>query len=551
LEATLVFGVLLSAVQLVPQWELAGLSNRSTRATFEYATQFSLSPVHLVTTMLFPKFYGLFTTAPVDNFYPGEETGYIGIVALCLIGAAAVASRPRRIAVFWLCTLLLSLTFAFGKYNPLYNLLYDWIPGFAMFRAPARWLLITSFCGAMLAGMGLQTLLSEATRRTALRAAIATAGILFVAGVATLVSGVGASALTLPQSPYSAWGQVVLCGLVALVLVVWAVRSKAELAPKATLALIALLGIDLFALSQDMEMQNTLSVEAVETRSQTVNYLQSSGFQERFWPDDAQIPMERWQINDTTTAPLQFRAGNAAAMRALMPSCVPAEFQTSGLTGAWGALMPLRRHARPIYQVDTPEDVRRKWLRLLNVRHYLALRPLTNEQLELQTSQPLHVYRDPQAMPRAFWVGEARHVPENEAEKAISSTQFDPRREVVLEKTGGSTASAKPSSEATRFVPATVLSYTATNLSLRATAPAAGHLVVMDSIYPSWKVSIDGQAAPLYPANWVGRALPFPAGEHTVKMHFEPQSVRFGTFITLLTLTGISAMAGAAIQKKR
>lgn len=334
LGATLVFGVLLSAAQLIPQWELARLSDRSTRATFEYATQFSLAPVHFVTTMLFPKFYGLFTTASADNFYPGEETSYLGIVSLCLIGAAIMAAHSRRSVGFWVCALSVSLSFAFGKYNPLYSVLYEWVPGFAMFRAPARWLLVTSFCGAVLAGFGLQALLSDATRKVALRTALTVACLLFIAGVATLVSPYAASALAIPQSPYSAWGQVVLCGITAILLGVLVFQARPGFIRRAPAVILLLLAIDLFALSQDMEMQSTLSVEAVETRPATVTQLQSTGFQERFWPDDAQIPMERWQINDTTTSPLQFRAGNAAAMRAIMPSCVPAEFQTSGLTGA-------------------------------------------------------------------------------------------------------------------------------------------------------------------------------------------------------------------------
>jgi hypothetical protein len=40
LVATLILGIVLCAAQIVPQWELARLSDRSTRATFEYATQF-------------------------------------------------------------------------------------------------------------------------------------------------------------------------------------------------------------------------------------------------------------------------------------------------------------------------------------------------------------------------------------------------------------------------------------------------------------------------------------------------------------------------------
>ncbi|MCK4299746.1 MAG: hypothetical protein KAX80_09440, partial [Planctomycetes bacterium] len=41
-----------------------------------------------------------------------------------------------------------------GAYNPFYFVLYKLAPGFGLFRAPARWLYLYTFGGAMLAGLG-------------------------------------------------------------------------------------------------------------------------------------------------------------------------------------------------------------------------------------------------------------------------------------------------------------------------------------------------------------------------------------------------------------
>jgi hypothetical protein len=53
---------------------------------------------------------------------------------------------------------LVGLLLAFGAYNPVYYLLYKLVPGFDLFRAPARWLLLYTFGAAILAGIGLEIL---------------------------------------------------------------------------------------------------------------------------------------------------------------------------------------------------------------------------------------------------------------------------------------------------------------------------------------------------------------------------------------------------------
>jgi hypothetical protein len=71
---------------------------------------------------------------------------------------------------------------AFGAYNPVYYLLYRLVPGFALFRAPARWLLLYSFGAAMLAGIGLGVLPRLESGRVKAAIAVLVVLELFVAG---------------------------------------------------------------------------------------------------------------------------------------------------------------------------------------------------------------------------------------------------------------------------------------------------------------------------------------------------------------------------------
>ncbi|MFX1353309.1 MAG: YfhO family protein, partial [Promethearchaeota archaeon] len=59
----------------------------------------------------------------------------------------------------------LGLFLSLGLYNPLYWVLYKIVPGFALFRVPARWLFLYAFGAAMLAGIGLQKIEDYLERR--------------------------------------------------------------------------------------------------------------------------------------------------------------------------------------------------------------------------------------------------------------------------------------------------------------------------------------------------------------------------------------------------
>jgi hypothetical protein len=143
-------GVVLAVGQLLPALELSQLSVRSGGLPYDEAASFSLKPGLLFKAFLPP----LIWDPPFS-----EYVAYVGLIGLTLafVGAWAILRRKRPGGAVLLLALL-GVFLAFGAYNPVYYLLYKFVPGFALFRAPARWLLLYSFGMALLAGIGLENL---------------------------------------------------------------------------------------------------------------------------------------------------------------------------------------------------------------------------------------------------------------------------------------------------------------------------------------------------------------------------------------------------------
>jgi len=215
-------GVLLAAAQLFPTLELSQLGLRGGGLSYVDVTSFSLRPLLLHWTLL-PS-YGLrdlsvvFATLGYTEFV--AHIGVLGLL-LALIAVvssqwAAVGNRPWNIA-HWppatLCGLFfagLGLFLALGRWNPFSFLFYHLIPGFDLFRTPARWMMLYTLGMAVLAGGGAEWVRGRLTaisgekpvRRLLLRAA----GVVLLALLALdLLAAARALPHTQPTAPQAVY----------------------------------------------------------------------------------------------------------------------------------------------------------------------------------------------------------------------------------------------------------------------------------------------------------------------------------------------------------
>ncbi len=145
-------GILLCAAQLLPTLELSDLGLRSGGLSYWDATSFSLQPLNLLWTLL-PS-YGVVDLSVVFGVAFTEFVGYVGAIPLVLALVGLWRGRGQRAWWFGITFAGLGLFLALGRWNPFYYVLFKLVPGFDLFRTPARWLMLYTVGMAVLAGIG-------------------------------------------------------------------------------------------------------------------------------------------------------------------------------------------------------------------------------------------------------------------------------------------------------------------------------------------------------------------------------------------------------------
>jgi hypothetical protein len=160
----IILALLLSAAQLLPTLELAQLSIRGGGLDYFDTVAFSLNPFKIFYT-LFPP-YGIDLEAKLGQAF-SEFVAYVGLIPMFLAGLAIFhLGRTRQQDKWGLgITGAAGLFLAFGVFTgPVYFFLYLFVPGFNLFRVPARWLLLYTFAMAILTAVGFD-LLKEKKRQ--------------------------------------------------------------------------------------------------------------------------------------------------------------------------------------------------------------------------------------------------------------------------------------------------------------------------------------------------------------------------------------------------
>lgn len=553
LAAALALGAALAALQLLPTAELLRESPRAVAADYEFVMTYSYSPWRLL-TLLAPDLLG----NPARGSYVGygnywEDAAYVGVLPLLLalftlgpLAARALAHTLRRavlvsagapeagggLPLFLGLVGAAALVWGLGRNTPVFPVLYDHVPTFNLFQAPTRVLVWLVFALALLAGLGVDRWRAPAgralywTRLGAMGAATLIAAGLAAARFFPADTALSANVVTLALAIASAGALLLAAAGLALL--------KPILPPRVWGgAVVGLVALDLLAAGYGLNPGADLA--AYRTSAPTTAALAEALDGHRLWypPEvEQEVKFERFLSFETFGPPglaLDTRAAQLPNVNVLDRLASANNFEPL-VSARYAAFM------KAVADHPTPN-----LLRLMDVAVVAGNGPVAGGRLVADNSAGGVDFYALAGEPQRVWVvPAARTVPDlAAAQAALAAPDFDPAAVVILEAGMGEAASQANS-----------LTPSINAITIPVALAQAGWVVLADTYYPGWTVTVDGQPAALLPANVAFRAVAVPAGAHTVVFDYRPGSVAVGGAVTAAALAAW-ALLGAGLWVTR
>ncbi|MBL7063242.1 MAG: YfhO family protein [Anaerolineae bacterium] len=395
LAAVAGLGVALAAVQLLPTWELSRLSVRAGGLPFNERVSFSLSPFYLARALL----PGFAEPVPPEHI---EHVAYVGIAGLALAAVAILHSPssilhspssilhpPFSTLQSSLFILTLGLFLSLGLYNPLYLLLARFVPGFAHFRVPARWLSLYAIGVASLVGWGWDALYHRRVR-------IGWRALLFFAVALVVLAGWAVVGVRIGEGGHVGWPTVAgwTIGIVSALGLLLASRR----APRpAAVGLLALLVVELFAAGSALPHSRATAPQAFTSLRPAIAHLLSAKEEVGEPParfismsditfDPGDLPEIRIIYGPQLSADALYDYVVAAKHKEVLSPNLPLAFGLPAVDGYDGGVLPLARYVTLQHLFLTEDEVSidgrlrenltgipdGRWLSLFNVRYVIT-----------------------------------------------------------------------------------------------------------------------------------------------------------------------------------
>jgi hypothetical protein len=503
------------AVVLVPTFELIPLAQRGDMKGREFALNAPLTMVATFGAMVAPS--------------RGNMSASVGVIALAL-AACALVVRPRGdrgvAIVFWLVGLF-ALMLAFGEKGKLLPWFIDHVPPFNLFRAPARYRLITTLGLAACAGYGAHTLASapRAWQRDRWRALGVAAAILALSFYA-ITEVAAQTPMPVPPGPRSdTWSSLFALAAAALIALLVMLPGRWRALPLALAPLLIVNEAPFF-------LHTPSAPPAAEARHTHDG-------------DDAVLA----RLGDVSVAYRlhdEFVLGERVGPRRRVR-----DFR------GYPAIDPLSqmRYLDVLMRARKSPEI----LEAFNVRwvlHAPHFRDGSNacfvQESQLGSAHFIArgdgIWETRHPAPLAAWYGAVRIAdsPAHALDSVLAAEGPDGQRQyATLEAPDALELSAEAlrtmSARALPGVAATVDSYQPDAIDLSIDAPEAGLVVLNEVWYPGWEVTVDGDPRPALRADYLLRGVMVPAGHHTIGWRFRPTLFRALFLLYLLAVVSLFA----------
>jgi len=554
----------LAMVQVLPTLELLQESRRAKFSLpFQLAASWSLHPSQLLNLffldreVLTERLSGMeILFEPTLPFFVSYYMGAFALLGLCLWFYYSSWQEKGALLTF----VIVSLMLAFGEHTPLYAVLFRYVPGFSLFRFPEKFFFLTyaALIFAVLRGMRAFIQYAPSTPRVpllicssiclalvslcvALRVDAALLG-RFISNVTNAPFLSDSTFLKASLALFSMERQIALIVVIVALLVL---RARSMIRVHLFNGLIvAVVFFDLYSahesyqylLKPDFIYENAKILPRPDTEPQRIFY----------YPGPLNLHPSYYFLREKPS----FAQFNSLAFSNLIPN--------TGVFYGFEYMQELDALIRWPYSAflavanKLPYERLGKLLGALNVRYLYSFEALPDRKdIKLTsdfTEYSSWLYRIDRVVPRSYIVPKIRF--EQDPIKTLtllSSEEFDPLKEVILE-------TPLSASEDTGFESSlNIIKYTSTYVAVRAALNNSGILVLADSYYPGWKAYVNGKEEIIRRANLFFRAVPLPAGNHTVEFRYEPMSFRIGLTVSVATIVALSlvSIVFALRQRKR
>ncbi len=519
----------------------SGVSGVSGGLNYDYATNWSWHPAEIV-TLLMPSFFGLtppYYWGPIEPWT--NSTVYVGILPI-LFSIIALVYRRNKTTIFFACLTLVFVLMSFGRnFSFFYQLLFDYLPYFNKFRAPAMVLHMLPFTLGILGAYGFAFVLEmrdgskkedqDGLKKFAMYGAAAMAGLLLVVLLTktTFLSGLfeftRANEQAELQRQYGTqtprviaqlkdaridmlWKDIIKFSLIGVASfgAIWLFLSKKLSGGVFSIAILAILFVDLAMMGDKyIDPKPVAAMDESFQPDATVKFLKRDTTLFRVFPLG-----EMFQDNTFAYHDIQSIGGYSPAKlkiyQTMIDSC-------------------LYRGADPRFPLNM------NIVNMLNVKYVVGPFQLPPERFQLVYTDPVRrilTYQNPAVLSRAFFVkdvviAKSRH----EVFQTLNSPSFESGRTAVVEKPLPSALVAPDSTFAD------VRSYGSRRIAVRTFASSAALLVLSEVYYPAgWKATIDGSETEIYQTNYILRSVVVPAGTHDVVFTFDPPMYGAGYGLT-------------------
>ena len=487
---TLLLSVIITSPIWISQMQYIGLSARSVDLNWHKEGWFI--PLGQLVQFFAPDFLGNPATGNYwGAFNYGEFIGYVGIAPLLLACLVLIYKRSKEV-MFWGVLLVLSIIFATN--NVLAAFPYQLGIPFLSSTQPTRLLFIADVALAILAAVGFDTLLKVHKKNIVKSLLILLFLVLLIYGFILLnIKNIGIN---------------------------WPVTSRNLIIPTA----FCMLSFGIFATSLFMKQKKKqllfiglLIMTALDLLFFAGKYTPFSN-QEYFYPQTKIIKFLQEQ-------PGQFRVMTRS--RTILSPNITTMYRIQSVDGydplyllRFGELISASERGKPdiaapfgFNRIVVPTDFNTRIMNLLGVKYILSLDDIKNSYVHkvLQEGQ-VQVFENSQAFPRAFLVQfVVKAASKEDAIKELFNTANNLRTKAIVEDAGDLEILEYGTGSAT------ITTYSENNVVIRVSTDMTGFLVLTDTYYPTWRVTIDGNKSIMYRTDYNFRGVVVPAGMHTVE----------------------------------